>query len=85
MASRGNSSRGGSTTRKSKPRASSDSRPIATYYYPKKSYTDRAKDAVKNGYNRASSAVRDEVSSVRNAVDAYGNIGRSLKSATEKR
>jgi hypothetical protein len=78
MATRGKSTRGGSTTRKSdsRPAASSSSR--NTYTYSRPDYVARAKTAASGLYNRASSAVRDTVSGVRDAVDVYGNIGRTL-------
>ena len=85
MATRGNSSRGGSTNRKSQSRSSSENRPIATYYYPKKSALDRTKEASRNLYSRASKAVRDEVTGVRDAVDVYGAIGRKLQDVANKR
>ena len=90
MATRGKSYRGGSTTRKSKSRSSGrsskvDDRPIAHYYYPEKSILDRAKDASRNLYNRASKAVRDEVTGVRDTMDVYGAISKKLGEVTNRR
>ena len=82
MATRGKSTRCGSTTRKSgsRPAASGGSRYTLTY--PSSNYAARAKSAASNLYNRASGAVRDEVNTVRDTFDVFGKIGRTLDKAS---
>jgi len=78
MATRGKSSRGGSTTRKSESRPAARSDAGYRMTYPSSSYVDRARTEVGHLYDRASTAVRGAVDSARGAVDVYGGIGRAL-------